>query len=215
MAACGEERAAPHLLGDVPGILWIPGTTTVEVGRLTVEELADMPLGDQRLDVLEETDPAQFEAHARLHTRIGDRRDHVGQARGIERHGLLDHHVLPRARRRDRLVGMHRMRAAENDDVEVGVGQERVELVVGPRACDAMGSDLGRGTRLVAREHRRHVTAFDLHEVVDVCACNPSGSDDAYTKLLGHFLLSVLASSCLAPAPPSGLPTVSPARGRR
>ena len=61
-------------------------------------------------------------------------RDHGGAIVEGQRHRLLDQHMLAVARREDRVARVKLMRRRDVDDLDIGIGAELLDRVVGPAA---------------------------------------------------------------------------------
>jgi hypothetical protein len=141
-------------------------------------QVAEQPLIDHGLDQHELGAEANFEADHRPDTRLADGVADLLRVFPVERDRFLDDQVLAGTRGRDRLRRMQRVRGADVDDVDVGVGEHRV--VVGVRAQrHAVLRFERRGVVLSTRTDGRDARARDVLERLDVRARHPPEPDDA------------------------------------
>ena len=141
---------------DVPGPLAVPWADAVKVGAFSVEDFANRPLGQQRLDVLEQADPAQLEANTGADTGGFDGGDHLAEAAEVKGKRLFDHQMLARLGRRDgfgRVIGMRRANA---DDIDTRMFQECGQIVKGSTVGQAMGLSFGLSLGFIARTDGDH-----------------------------------------------------------
>ena len=105
---------------------------------------------------------AQVEADAEHESALARGSHHRAGVAGAERHRLLDEDVLARLERRDRLLGMQRVRRREVDGVDRGVGEHIRELRVGHDAAVASRERAGLAEIAAAdRDDARALGCFE------------------------------------------------------
>jgi len=129
VAASQQHGAAARLLAavQVPGV--VRGLHAVPVIDLGVEQLAERPAGDERLDRLHGRVPAEHETGQALDAGLGHRVAQRTVFLHRQGHRLFDQQVLAAPSRGDSLLGVDVARTGDVHGVDLTVVQDFLEIV--------------------------------------------------------------------------------------
>src|SRR6185436_5764637 len=144
MATGGEERTATGILARVPAKLAVPWADAMIIIDLAVVQFAKESLVDDRFRGKELAGEAAFEADAGFNAGLFDGFAHGPQVLDAKAKRFLDDQVFAGFRGGSDLGGMIVWVTANRDDVDVGIGEERIEIVVGFDATAMFLAQLGR-----------------------------------------------------------------------
>ena len=134
--------------------------------------------------------PAHVIRDAELDSGVATGRGHPFGVRRGGRHRLLAEHVLARSRRRDALLGVQAVRRCEQHRVEIGVGEQSVEVGVcrfGGRRAVALG-EVARASRVAAQHAPQLRTRCVVHRWCKRVVGDPAGRDHRDTKGSGRVV---------------------------
>ena len=147
VATGGEEGAAAVLLADVPAKLAVPGADAMVVIDLAVVEVAKQAFIDGGLGDEELAGETALEADAAFHPIGGGGSGDLADFLERVGHRLLKDDVLLRVGRGDGLVAVIAGIGGDVDNVDVGIGQHFIEVLVGLDGGAVLGAELVVGQR--------------------------------------------------------------------
>lgn len=140
VAAGGEQGAAAILFADVPAELAIPGADAVVVVHFAVVKVAQEALVDDGLGGLELAGEAALKADAAFDAvGLGGGDDFTHFFQGVG-HGLFQDDVLPGLGGGHGLVAVLAGVAGDVHDMDVGIGQHGVDVLVGLDGAAVLGA---------------------------------------------------------------------------
>ena len=197
VATGGEQAGAGKVFFDIPFKLPVPRANAVVVIDFAVVQFPEQALVDDGADHGKVRAKAAFKADAGLHARGANGIAHPFEVVVRQADGFFDDQVLARFGSRDRLVRVKFVGRADVDDVNVGIRDHVLVILVRFEGQTVLRGE-GVFAVVATRTDRRHTRAIDRFERVDVRPSYPAEPDDADVEITHNYLREWIAETSMA-----------------